>query len=438
MARGTLIRRAKKSGGATYDIKYRTADGTQVKRAVGPSRKEAEKALNSALAAVDRGEIRSASRETFAEAADAWLRRKKPLIEPSTHRGYEIELRTRLKPAFGHLKLRQISGIGSPKGDRGRTVLVAPYLLDLLSDHRSRQAHSGQLNKLVFTSPRGAMLNRHNVRRRGHDAAIRGACLPPALRLHDLRHTAATIWLASGESIYFVQQQLGHKDIQTTIDLYGHPARTPTERPPREQPRGGARTSPDDPGTTGGTRSRMRRAPSCPEPASDAASRPLPWHRDRSAGTRVQVSSPLDHHHEDQRSTTLPPPPRRSQRRGSATPRTTPPTDRGGQISSGGGGVGLHPAPTATRPSPDPKERRGARELHANMRPWRARAIRCRFQRALAAGNPIHFDLLQLEGGCWLCVSHLAAGSSLTTTCARIPDIKCRCHAPRHSRWRRP
>ncbi len=29
--------------------------------------------------------------------------------------------------------------------------------------------------------------------------------------------------LASGESIYFVQQQLGHKDIQTTIDLYGHP-----------------------------------------------------------------------------------------------------------------------------------------------------------------------------------------------------------------------
>ena len=27
----------------------------------------------------------------------------------------------------------------------------------------------------------------------------------------------------SGQSVYFVQQQLGHKDIQTTIDLYGHP-----------------------------------------------------------------------------------------------------------------------------------------------------------------------------------------------------------------------
>lgn len=35
--------------------------------------------------------------------------------------------------------------------------------------------------------------------------------------------TAATLWLAAGESIYFVQQQLGHADIQTTIDQYGHP-----------------------------------------------------------------------------------------------------------------------------------------------------------------------------------------------------------------------
>ena len=69
------------------------------------------------------------------------------------------------------------------------------------------------------------MLRRDNVRRRGHKPAVRDAGLSPALRMHDLRHTAATLWLAAGESIYFVQQQLGHKDIQTTIDLYGHPER---------------------------------------------------------------------------------------------------------------------------------------------------------------------------------------------------------------------
>lgn len=67
------------------------------------------------------------------------------------------------------------------------------------------------------------MLNRDNVRHRGHQPAVRAAGLSPKLRLHDLRHTAATLWLASGQSIYFVQQQLGHADIQTTIDRYGHP-----------------------------------------------------------------------------------------------------------------------------------------------------------------------------------------------------------------------
>ena len=77
----------------------------------------------------------------------------------------------------------------------------------------------------MFPSARGTYLDRHNVRRRGHDPAVRAAGVSPELRLHDLRHTAATIWLSAGESIYFVQQQLGHKDIQTTIDLYGHPDR---------------------------------------------------------------------------------------------------------------------------------------------------------------------------------------------------------------------
>lgn len=98
----------------------------------------------------------------------------------------------------------------------------SPYLIDLLRQHRSDAARDDELAKLVFRSPTGRMLDRHNVRRRGHDSALRRAGLSPEVRLHDLRHTAATLWLAAGESIYFVRQQLGHKDIQTTIDLYGH------------------------------------------------------------------------------------------------------------------------------------------------------------------------------------------------------------------------
>ena len=115
--------------------------------------------------------------------------------------------------------------VGGTKGDRARVVMLAPYLVELLREHRTEQAAEFGLSKLVFTSPQGCMLNRHNVRGRGHARTVRNADLPPKLRLHDLRHTAATLWLAAGESIYFVQQQLGHADIQTTIDLYGHPDR---------------------------------------------------------------------------------------------------------------------------------------------------------------------------------------------------------------------
>ncbi len=114
------------------------------------------------------------------------------------------------------------SGDGTTKGDRARAVLIDPYLVEVLREHRAAQAASG-LERRVFVSPQGKQLDRHNVRRRGHEPAVKGAGLSPALRLHDLRHTAATLWLSAGESIYFAQQQLGHRDIQTTIDLYGHP-----------------------------------------------------------------------------------------------------------------------------------------------------------------------------------------------------------------------
>ena len=50
-----------KTKGVVYDIKYRTGDGTQVKKAVGPTAAEAQRRLNAALAAVDRGEQRTTS-----------------------------------------------------------------------------------------------------------------------------------------------------------------------------------------------------------------------------------------------------------------------------------------------------------------------------------------------------------------------------------------
>jgi len=44
----------------------------------------------------------------------------------------------------------------------------------------------------------------------------------PRLRLHDLRHTCATLLLESGAPIDAVKRYMGHSSIQVTSDIYGH------------------------------------------------------------------------------------------------------------------------------------------------------------------------------------------------------------------------
>ena len=42
------------------------------------------------------------------------------------------------------------------------------------------------------------------------------------LHPHALRHTAASLAIASGANVKVVQQMLGHKSATRTLDLYGH------------------------------------------------------------------------------------------------------------------------------------------------------------------------------------------------------------------------
>ena len=45
---------------------------------------------------------------------------------------------------------------------------------------------------------------------------------PPRIRLHHLRHGAASLMLAAGVPAKVVQEQLGHSSIAITMDLYSH------------------------------------------------------------------------------------------------------------------------------------------------------------------------------------------------------------------------
>jgi integrase len=50
---------------------------------------------------------------------------------------------------------------------------------------------------------------------------VEGAGLP-RVRVHDLRHLAATIMIAAGVPLAMVSKTLRHSTLSTTVDLYGH------------------------------------------------------------------------------------------------------------------------------------------------------------------------------------------------------------------------
>jgi integrase len=116
-------------------------------------------------------------------------------------------------------------GTGSTKGDRFRTVNISPRHVEMLKDVKARQAERSVFDgrcDLVFVGPKGGALDRSEVSREMHKAALREAGLRLSLRLHDLRHTAAASWLTLGQPLIYVQRRLGHASIQTTEQHYGH------------------------------------------------------------------------------------------------------------------------------------------------------------------------------------------------------------------------
>ena len=45
---------------------------------------------------------------------------------------------------------------------------------------------------------------------------------PAGLRVHDLRHTAASLAVSCGANVKVVQRMLGHKNASMALDLYSH------------------------------------------------------------------------------------------------------------------------------------------------------------------------------------------------------------------------
>jgi integrase len=75
--------------------------------------------------------------------------------------------------------------------------------------------------ELVFASEAGTPLDGSNVYSRYFLPTIESAGLRH-FRIHDFRHTYASLLVQAGASLAYVRDQLGHSSIQVTVDLYGH------------------------------------------------------------------------------------------------------------------------------------------------------------------------------------------------------------------------
>jgi len=75
---------------------------------------------------------------------------------------------------------------------------------------------------LVFATPMGQPLDKHNLVHRHFKPILEAAGLPKELRLYDLRHSCATLLLAAGENAKVVSERLGHAGITLTLDTYAH------------------------------------------------------------------------------------------------------------------------------------------------------------------------------------------------------------------------
>jgi integrase len=75
---------------------------------------------------------------------------------------------------------------------------------------------------LIFTTTGGTVLWQPNWRRDTFLSARKRAGLSTRFRVHDLRHTAASLMIQAGYLPKMLQAIMGHASITTTLDLYGH------------------------------------------------------------------------------------------------------------------------------------------------------------------------------------------------------------------------
>ena len=123
---------------------------------------------------------------------------------------------------------------GTLKNDKPRTLTPAPFVMNVLREHRAEQLDqkkkagivwddSGFPN-LVFTYPDGRHLSQPAVWKILQKILTEAGL--EAHRFHDLRHTYVVNAFRAGDDVKTVQQNAGHYSAAFTLDRYAHVTET--------------------------------------------------------------------------------------------------------------------------------------------------------------------------------------------------------------------
>lgn len=106
-----------------------------------------------------------------------------------------------------------VHGFSEPKNDSRRQISFPPALLDYLEPGKARD--------LVFHNEDGKPWDGTYVLRWQLHPALKRAGIRQ-VRFHDLRHTYAALMISLNVNPKWLQVQMGHKNLTTTMDTYGH------------------------------------------------------------------------------------------------------------------------------------------------------------------------------------------------------------------------
>ncbi len=124
--------------------------------------------------------------------------------------------RADIRRAFSNVGGRIV--LGTPKSHQSRSVPIPRFIAAEIET----AIVGKRTDDLLFTMPGGSVVRLSNWRQATFLPARDQAGLSTRFRIHDLRHTAASLMIQAGYPPKMLQEIMGHASITTTLDLYGH------------------------------------------------------------------------------------------------------------------------------------------------------------------------------------------------------------------------